>query len=126
MEKGKEYDFDTGKLLFEGEYLNGEKSGKGKEYNYYKTGKLLFEGEYLYDQRIKGKIYLKEKIEYEGDFLYNKKWNGKGFDENGNIIYELNNGNGTIKEYNYYTETLLFEGEYLNGKKNGTIKQYYN
>ena len=28
----------------------------------------------------------------------NKKWNGKGYDENGNIIYELNNRNGKIKE----------------------------
>ena len=26
----KEYDYD-GKLLFEGEYLNGERNGKGKE-----------------------------------------------------------------------------------------------
>ena len=28
----------------------------------------------------------------------NKKWNVKGYDENGNIIYELNNRNGKIKE----------------------------
>ena len=28
---------------FEGEYLNGEKNGKGKEYD---KGKLIFEGEY--------------------------------------------------------------------------------
>ena len=42
--KIKEYD-NNGKLIFEGEYLNGEKNGKGKEYDYY--GKLKFEGEYL-------------------------------------------------------------------------------
>ena len=33
------------KLEFEGEYLNGERNGKGKEY--YDNGKLIFEGEYL-------------------------------------------------------------------------------
>ena len=31
-------------LIFEGEYLNGEMNGKGKEYN---MGYLIFEGEYL-------------------------------------------------------------------------------
>ena len=29
-EKGKEYYYD-GKLVFEGEYLNGKRNGKGKE-----------------------------------------------------------------------------------------------
>ena len=32
-------------LKFEGEYLNGEKNGKGKEYH--DNGKLKYEGEYL-------------------------------------------------------------------------------
>ena len=32
-------------LIFEGEYLNGKRNGKGKEYN--SEGKLIFEGEYL-------------------------------------------------------------------------------
>ena len=72
----KECDFYCGELLFEGEYLNGERHGKGKDYD--KDGKLLFEGEYL----------------------NGNKWNGKGYDQNGNIIYELKNGKGTIKEYN--------------------------
>ena len=33
--KIKEYDYDD-ELRFEGEYLNGKKNGKGKEYKYYK------------------------------------------------------------------------------------------
>ena len=37
----KEY-YDS-KLLFEGEYLNGKRHGKGKEY-YWDDGKLIFEG----------------------------------------------------------------------------------
>ena len=40
--KGKENDY-KGNLVFDGEYLNGEKNGKGKEFYY---GKLEFEGEY--------------------------------------------------------------------------------
>ena len=41
----------------------------------------------------------------------------------GNIIYELSNGKGYIKEYDGNDE-LLFEGEYLNGKRNGKGKEY--
>ena len=44
----KEYS-DYGFLIFEGEYLNGERNGKGKEY--YKNGKLKFDGEYLNGER---------------------------------------------------------------------------
>ena len=84
----KEYNYDD-KLIYKGEYSNGEKNGKGKGY---KNGKLEFEGEYLYDKFLKGKYYINEKLEYNGEFLYNKKWNGKGYDESGNIIYELING----------------------------------
>ena len=54
-------------------------------------------------------------LEYEGEFVCDKKWNGKGYDEKGNWIYELTNGTGKVKEYqNRY---LIFDGEYLEGKK---------
>jgi len=36
-------------MIFEGEYLNGERNGKGKEY--YDNGELKFEGEYLKGER---------------------------------------------------------------------------
>ena len=62
-------------------------------------------------------------MEFEGEYLYDIKWNGKGFDENGNIIYELINGNGKVKEYDFCGK-LRFEGEYLNGKKHGKGKEY--
>ena len=58
--------------MFEGEYLNGEKNGNGKEYNY--DGKLIFEGEYLYGYKLKGKYYINERLEYEGEYLLNKKY----------------------------------------------------
>ena len=143
----KEYNSKNNKLSFEGEYLNGERNGKGKEYHYingqlsfegeyfcdlkngqgkeyYENGKLKFEGEYLYNYKIKGKEFYNDKLEFEGEYLFNEKWNGKGYDENGNIIYELKNGNGKGKEYDIFGN-LEFEGEYLNGKKwNGEIKIY--
>ena len=143
--KGKEYDKDEN-IKFEGEYLNGLKNGKGKEYN--KNGELIFDGEYLYDYRIKGKEYIKGILKFDGKYLYNKKYDGKGFDDNGKVIYELINGNGKVKEYNdnnilifegeylnglrngkgkeYEDKVLIFEGEYLNGRKNGYGKEYFN
>ena len=42
---GKEY-YSNFELEYEGEYLNGKRNGKGKEYYNY-GGKLRFEGEYL-------------------------------------------------------------------------------
>jgi antitoxin component YwqK of YwqJK toxin-antitoxin module len=47
--KGKEYNSYSDALLYEGEYLNELKNGKGKEY--YPDGKLKFDGEYLNGKR---------------------------------------------------------------------------
>ena len=101
--------------------LKVKKSGKGKEFNGY--DEIKFEGEYLYNYKIRGKEYINGRLEYEGEYLYNKKWEGKGYDKNGNRIYELNEGNGTVKEYNSNNK-LIYEGEYLNGKRNGKGKEY--
>ena len=117
--KGKEY--QGNKLIFDGEYLNGKRHGRGKEYD--NDNFLRFEGEYLYDQKIRGKEYLKGKLEYSGDYLFNRKFNGVGFDKYGNIIYRLKNGSGKVKEY-HRNGNLIFEGEYLNGQKNGYGKEY--
>ena len=38
------------------------------------------------------------------------------------IIYE---SNGIGKEYDGYSDELIFEGEYSNGKRNGKGKEYY-
>ena len=53
------------KLKFVGEYLNGERNGKGKEY--YCDGKLKFQGEYLNGER-------------------NEKW--KEYNSDGNLVFE--------------------------------------
>ena len=52
---GKEYRLNTNIVIFEGEYLNGKKNGKGKEY--YENGQIKFEGEYLKGKIIEGKGY---------------------------------------------------------------------
>ena len=120
--KGKEYD-EYDRLLFEGEYLNGKINGHGKEYLY---GYLKFEGEYLNGKRYgKGKEYYDYEniLKFEGEYLNGKIWNGIGYDENNQIIYEIKNGKGWIKEYDY--GTLIFEGEYINGEKNGKAKEYF-
>ena len=122
--KGKEYDND-GKIVFEGEYLNGRRwNGKGKSYDNY--GYLRYEGEFLYDEEINGNLYVNNKLEYTGQILFDKKWNGKGYDKDGNITYELKDGAGKIKEYNYNFGggLLTYDGEWLNGKKNGKGKEY--
>ena len=51
-----------------------------------------------------------------------KKWNGKGYNADGNIEFEIKNGVGRIKEY--YNGELIFEGDYLNGERNGKGKEY--
>ena len=109
--RGKEYKYE--KLIFEGEYLNGKRNGKGKEYNY--DGHLIFEGEYLNGERNgKGKeykiIHYQNKIIFDGEYLKGKKWSGKEFE------YEYDH------RFNCYD--LLYEGEYLNGIKNGKISIY--
>ena len=71
--EGKEYKLYSNKKIFEGEYLNRKRNGKGKEY--YEKGELKFEGEYL----------------------NGKRWKGKGYDIHGNVILEMENGKG--KEY---------------------------
>ena len=76
------------KIKFEGEYLNGKRNGKGKEYIF--NDRLLFEGEYLNGERNgKGKeYYWNDIIKFEGEYLNGKEWNGKGYDDNNELIYE--------------------------------------
>ena len=64
---------NNGWLKFEGEYLNGKRNGKAKEYD----GDLIFEGEYK----------------------NGKKWNGKCHNGDGDLIYEIKEGKGYVKEY---------------------------
>ena len=114
--------------IFEGEYLNGKRNGEGKEYD--DCNRLIFEGQYKNGKRLTGKIKEYDdngRLIFDGEYLNGYKLNGKGYDSNGNIIYELKNGkeekNG--KGIELLNNNIIFEGEYLKGKRwNGTIRQY--
>ena len=140
--KGKEYLKNTNILIFEGEYKNFKRNGRGTEYDFNKH--LRIEGEYLNGKIINAKVYdirdnlvlllengkgkeyfYNGKLQFEGEYKKGRRWNGKGYDYLGNYNFEIKNGKGKGKEYNYFA-TLIFEGEYLNGLRNGKGKEYYD
>ena len=150
--KVKELSLFDNQLLFEGEYLNGKRNGKGKEYFMGKRFgyiNMIFEGEYLNGKRNgKGKLYscindilisegeysngiLDGKVKYYnegllffiGEYKKGKPWNAKNYDKN-NVLYEIKEGNGYIKVYDNNIKCSFFEGEYINGIKNGKGKEY--
>ena len=138
----KVYKLNTNILIYEGEYLKGERTGKGKEY--YLTGKVKFEGEFFNGDKIEGKEYddngnliLSFKnngekkeffkngiLQFDGEYLNGKKWNGKGYNDRGIKIFEIKNGRGFVNEYDP-NGILKFKGEYLDGERNGKGKQYH-
>ena len=120
---GKEYLGENGNLLYEGEYINGKRNGKGKEYNSeeqleyegdFKNGKkegigkayskgsiLIYEGEYKNGIRNgKGKTFKEGKVFFDGEFLDDELFKGKTY-EDGKVVYELEE-NGIRKEYNNF------------------------
>ena len=64
-----------GKLIYEGEYLNEKRNGKGKEY--INKNELIFEGEFFNDKRWNGnkaKVYnVDNNLIFEGEYLYGWK-----------------------------------------------------
>ena len=54
---------------------------------------------------------------------FHKRKDKKGDKGNHNVVYQLKEGKGFIKEYNGEGD-LIFEGEYLNGERNGNGKKY--
>ena len=120
--QGKEYLINTNILIFEGEYLNKKKNGKGKEY--YDNGCLKFEGKYKNGKRNgKGKEYdINEELIFKGEYLNGLKWNGKGYNT---IETEIINGNGYITIFHKLKPKILkFEGKLINGEINGEGKEY--
>ena len=63
---------------------------------------------------------------FEGEYKNNLRWNGNIYDPKNNInIYQLKNGKGFIKEFNY-DGNIIFEGNFSNGERNGKGKEYYD
>ena len=127
----KEYIQDSNKSIFEGEYLNGKRNGKGIEYD--TNSEIKFEGQYL--NRLKnGKrkeyyyknfYYQKKEIQFKVKYLNGLK-NGKGKEYK---IYKFRDyyydANNDYYEHKVYLSELEFKGKYLNGKRNGKGKEYY-
>ena len=126
-EKVKEYNSRDNELVFEGEFANGKRNGKGKEY--YSGGDLKFEGEYKNGKKCNGREYdVYGHLIFEGEYQNGKKWNRKGYFNhrynNNKIIYSLIDGKGYVKECCGYSNFLIYEGQYLNGERNGKGKEY--
>ena len=62
-------------------------------------------------------------MRFEGEYLNEERLIGKLYDNNGHCYCDLKNANGLIEEFNK-NGNLEFEGEYLNGKRNGNGKEY--
>ena len=72
---------------------------------------------------------MNDELIFEGEYLYGKIWSGKGkeYDNHGNLIFEgeyINSlKNGTIKEFSTIFDIyLISEEKYINGLKNGLVK----
>ena len=110
-------------VIYKGEYLNNERTGKGKEYNV--CGNLRFKGEYIKGKKWNGEEYYDNgNLRFKGEYINGKKWNGKEYPYmSDSISYELKGGDGFLTEYNEYGD-IIFEGQYLNGERNGIGKEY--
>ena len=100
--KVTEYNLDD-EVIFIGEYLNGKRHGKGKEYQHRlsngvileengKYGICIFEGQYVNGKRngMGKEFYRDKKIKCKGEYLNGKLWNG--------IIYDKDQNKNTICE----------------------------
>jgi len=119
--------YNNGKISFEGILIKGEKNGFGKEYD--ENGYLIFDGEYKDDLKWNGKRkeYLDAKLIFEAEIQKGIIIYSKLYDKNN--ILEFKNGNGYTREYGliqvtYLLEYLEFEGEFIDGIKNGKGKEY--
>ena len=140
---GKEFNtiINKDKVNFEGEYKKGKRNGKGKEYfnNFYDNdiyellyddfnkNTIKFEGNYIDGEREgEGIEYFENgKIKFKGEYSKGKEKNGKGFNIKGEVVYEIQNGEGNIKEYDF-RDHLEFDGEYKNYQYWNGKRSIYN
>jgi len=102
------------------------KKDNGEVEEYYKN-LLIFQGIYLNGKRLKGKgkeFYLNDVLKFLGEYYCAKRWNGRIYNKNNDYFFELRNGKGYGKEYDYLKKEI-YEGNYNNGEKNGKGKIYY-
>ena len=63
-------------------------------------------------------------VNFRGQYVKGKRWNGNGYNLKKGVVYRIKDGKGYVKEYDY-DDNLIYEGQYLNGEKNGKGKEYY-
>ena len=97
-------------------YMNGKKYGIGKEYN--DNGQLLFEGEYLNGNRFNGKEFdnFNHIYEYKRGIVFKKEYYDNDNLKFDGVLYMNGKKYGIGKEYNVNGK-LNFEGEYYNNYK---------
>eukprot|EP00347_Sterkiella_histriomuscorum_P005372 403356865 len=123
--------------VYEGNMLAKKKSGKGKLY--YINGDI-YEGEWLLDKREgKGKFYIKsEDIQIDGQFVNDEVQSGKMIDKIGNVYItqedntDHNNHGRFVKGKLHgkvkidFSNSNVFVGYFLDGKRSGMGKMIYN
>ena len=102
----REYKDINNKLIFEGKYLNGERNGKGREYD---LDILAFQGKYINGQKNGRGIefYDDGAIKFEGYYLNGKRWNGNIYDKISYTVSQIKEGKGNIKEYDNDNNLIL-------------------
>ena len=64
-------------------------------------------------------------IIFEGEYLNGRRWDGKSKENKGYKTIEVEYINGIGKGKEYFGNEMIFEGEYINDKRNGKGKQYW-
>ena len=120
---GKIYNEKTGILFYEGELLNCEKHGKGKLND--KEGNLKIEGDFIKDKINYKNGFIKEyedgKLSTETEYLDEIPLRAKHYNKEGIAILEYQDSK--CKDY-YDNGKLKQEGDYYYGY-NGIMKKYY-
>ena len=123
---------------FDGEFKNGLKAGFGKEVIFTNSGKEVYEGEFAEDQR-NGKGSLKKlgksgkNFSYEGQFLNNRQHGYSEFHENpgksgpelrynGEFKDGQRHGQGTLHTKFPNGDEVKYVGGFANNKENGNSK----
>ena len=109
-EKNKENEEGDKKDKKNGEKKEEKKEEKGKEAHIKNKKNSHDLKAYNKDQRI--------------PFISNKQKDNLTKFNNNEDKYSNESINGRIKIYDMYKVEILFEGEYLNGKRNGKCKEY--
>lgn len=119
------YVTDDQRDSYEGQFINGEMSGKGK---FYGDGSMYYEGDNqqgIYNG--KGKFYMNGMIAYDGDFVDGTmSGQGKMYD-NGKLVYEgefqdnIPTGNGTYAGSSNVKISITIRNSVSRGSSGGTF-----